>query len=105
MDPSKAPARDAVVIDPKDNVAVLIRPCQKGELLACALRDGAVETVTAREDIPLFHKIARHDIARGAHVLKYGEYIGVASCDILCGEHVHVHNCVSTDALKGYETK
>jgi hypothetical protein len=42
--------------------------------------------------ISLAHKIARHDIVRGAQVLKYGMPIGIATADIKAGEHVHVHN-------------
>ena len=36
--------------------------------------------------------LAARNIAKGEPVVKYGEHIGVASCDIKAGEHVHVHN-------------
>ena len=29
---------------------------------------------------------------KGSEVIKYGEHIGLASKNILPGEHVHVHN-------------
>ena len=37
-------------------------------------------------------QVAAHDNAKGEPVVKYGEHIGVATCDIRAGEHVHVHN-------------
>ena len=53
--------------------------------------------------MPLYHKVARTPIPKGENVVKYGEYIGVATCDIAAGEHVHTHNCVSTDGLRAEE--
>ena len=50
------------------------------------------QIVTAVDDIPFGFKIALRDIAAGEDILKYGEVIGVASCDIRLGECVHVHN-------------
>ena len=44
------------------------------------------------EDIPAYHKVAVRDIAEGDYVVKYGEQIGVALCDIRVGDYVHVHN-------------
>ncbi len=38
------------------------------------------------------HKYARCDISVGEKVIKYGFPIGVATCDIQRGEHVHTHN-------------
>nr|WP_286167349.1 SAF domain-containing protein [Clostridium sp. J1101437_171009_A5] len=35
------------------------------------------------------------DISKGSPICKYGEHIGIASCDIKAGEHVHVHNVES----------
>ena len=59
--------RNAMIIDPKDNVAVAIEPIAKGT--------AAVWVAGGKEP-----------------VVKYGEHIGVAACDIKAGEHVHVHN-------------
>ena len=92
--------RNSVVIDPQDNVAVAIYPLAAGDTAVCSLPDGSEQTLTVAQDIPLFHKIARADIAQGEKVVKYGEYIGVATSDIRVGEHVHVHNCASSDELK-----
>ena len=83
--------RNAMIIDGKDNVAVAIEPIAKGDTVTY-LRDGQETSLTALEDITIYHKLATRDIAKGEPVVKYGEHIGVASCDIKAGEHVHVHN-------------
>ena len=38
------------------------------------------------------HKHALRDIAAGENIIKYGNPIGHAICDIKAGEHVHTHN-------------
>ncbi len=38
------------------------------------------------------HKYAICDIANGENIIKYGQPIGHAACDIKMGEHVHTHN-------------
>lgn len=38
------------------------------------------------------HKYAARDIAEGENIIKYGNPIGHAICDIKKGEHVHTHN-------------
>ena len=77
----------AMLIDPRDNVAVMVKPVQKG---------GAVEvggeTLTANDDIIQGHKIAVKDIAKGETILKYNEIIGLANEDIKKGDWVHSHN-------------
>ncbi len=95
--------RNGIVIDRRDNVAVAIYQLEGGSEVTYTLPDGTEETLTAVEPIPLFHKIARTDIAKGERVVKYGEYIGVATCDIKRGEHVHTHNCASNDEIKDAE--
>lgn len=75
----------------KDNVVVAIEPIQKGETVTynCA---GTEKTLTAQEDITIYHKLAACDIAKGEPIVKYGEHIGLAACDIKAGQHVHCHN-------------
>jgi altronate dehydratase small subunit len=51
-----------------------------------------VTRVKALEKIPFGFKIALTDIPAGAHILKYGESIGLASALIRRGDLVHVHN-------------
>ena len=44
------------------------------------------------QSVPRGHKIAMQPIAIGSCVIRYGQIIGVATCDITAGNHVHVHN-------------
>lgn len=83
--------RNAMIIDGKDNVAVAIEPIAKGTA-ATYVCDGREVSLTALEDITIYHKLATRDIAKGEPVVKYGEHIGIASSSIKAGEHVHVHN-------------
>ena len=66
--------RNAMLINEKDNVIVAIEPLS---------------------DIPMYHKIARVPIKAGSEIIKYGEYIGEAECDIPAGSYVHTHNVLS----------
>lgn len=93
--------RNAVLIDDKDNVVIAIYPLKAGDEVRYPAREGGLATFVATEDIPLFHKIARSDIAAGQNVVKYGEFIGVATSDITRGQHVHTQNCESSDDLEG----
>lgn len=83
--------RNAMMIDVKDDVAVAIEPIKAGDTITYVL-NGAEHSLTAKQDVTIYHKIAIHDIPAGAPVTKYGEHIGVAACDIKAGEHVHCHN-------------
>ena len=86
--------RNAMIIDPMDDVAVAIEPISKGETAEYQCNEKTI-TLTAAEDIPIYHKIAVREIPKGAPVTKYGEHIGLAACDIRPGEHVHEHNVMS----------
>lgn len=79
-----------VRINPKDNVLVALRDLNCGETL-----DG----IRLLEEIPAGHKVASQEILAGASVTKFGYPIGVASCTIRPGEHVHTRNVES--ALRG----
>ena len=48
--------------------------------------------VTARNDIPIGHKLALRDYREGDTVIKYGVDIGKVVQPIRKGEHLHVHN-------------
>ena len=76
-----------VQITPRDMVAVALQPLPAGE----AVNYGAGE-VTPLSDIPMGHKVALRDIAKGEPVIKYGFPIGEATEDIPKGGHVHSHN-------------
>lgn len=79
--------QDIVKINQNDNVAVALRPLEKGETL-----DVAGEKITLTEDIPQGHKFALKPIAKGGDVIKYGFRIGHAKEDIQTGQWIHVHN-------------
>ena len=84
-------AREALMLSEKDNVATLLEDVASGAEVLIRLGKGT-STVNARENIPFGFKIAVKDITRGATITKYGETIGIASCDIKQGEMVHIHN-------------
>ena len=42
--------------------------------------------------VPQGHKVALRPIHQGEAVVKYGQVIGFATCDIPAGTHVHTHN-------------
>ena len=86
--------RNAMIIDSSDDVVIAIEPIEKGEMVEYLCEGKAVQ-FPALEDIIIYHKIARCDIAEGVPVRKYGEHIGIASRDIQKGEHLHVHNVAS----------
>ena len=86
--------RNAMIIDPQDNVAVAIEPIAAGETVTYAC-EGKDVTLTAAQDITIYHKLATRDIAEGEPIVKYGQHIGVAACSIAKGAHVHVHNVAS----------
>lgn len=82
---------NAVLIDPKDNVVVVTRPLETGDTVAFPAK-GGTESFRLLEPVPIYHKAARREIKKGAVILKYGEKIGTAACDIPRGGYVHVHN-------------
>jgi altronate hydrolase len=66
-----------------DNVLVAVDALEPG-----IAKDGVV--VVKR--VPKGHKMAAQPIGTGAPVVKFGQIIGFASCDIAPGEWVHEHN-------------
>ena len=77
--------RNAMLINEKDNVIVAIEPLSKGTKAVYQV-NGRSEEVKVLEDIPMYHK---------SEIIKYGEYIGEAACDIPAGSYVHTHNVLS----------
>jgi altronate hydrolase len=74
-----------LVLNEADNVAILTDRAQAG---ARPIRVGSALS----DAVPAGHKIARHDIAKGDIITKFGQMIGVASQAIKAGTHVHSHN-------------
>ncbi len=87
----------AKTLNKKDNVAVLFTDVKKGEKYSVVSSwDGStICSLVALEDIYFGHKAAIHDIQKGQSVIKYGEGIGEATEDIVCGQWVHTHNLSS----------
>jgi len=83
---------NAAIIDQIDTVAVAIEKISAGETVTWRDRAGDEHHIVAKTDIPIFHKVAIVDMPKGSEVVKYGQHIGLAACDIHVGEHVHVHN-------------
>ncbi len=90
---------NAIAIDPRDSVAVVLRDIAAGETVTVRV-DGRNETLVAVDAVALGHKIARGATGKGAPVLKYGETFASATRDIAVGQHVHVHNVTSNRARK-----
>lgn len=85
-------AKRAIVLNPKDNVAVAVEDVAPGDPVHLETIGAPLRMLMAREKIPFGFKIALADIPRGDEVIKHGEVIGVATADIQAGAQVHVHN-------------
>jgi len=85
------PAKRALIMHPKDNVATTVEEIQPGDQVQVS-RGGGTRTLTATEAIPFGFKIALEEIPQGAIITKYGETIGKAGRAIARGALVHVHN-------------
>ncbi len=84
---------EAIVMNPKDNVATLLSDAKAGAIVVARSVGGdVVKEMKATQPVPFGHKIAIGKIAKNEMVLKYGEVIGEATKPIKKGEHVHVHN-------------
>jgi hypothetical protein len=77
-----------ILSHPKDNVATAKSAISPGTLLVFS-KD---KKIVAKEGISFAHKISLQRIPRGGPVIKYGERIGRAICEIKPGEWVHIHN-------------
>lgn len=85
---------NALLIDKHDNVCVVTKDIKKSEKVKFE-KEGEYSELEASEDIPVYYKVAVHDIKKGDVVLKYNNPIGVATEDIPVGMVVHTHNLVS----------
>ena len=77
-----------------DNVGVVvIEGLTAGtEMLCVVTEDNSDFKLTAKNDVPIGHKVALGDLAEGDTVIKYGQDIGKMVAGAGTGEHVHVHN-------------
>lgn len=72
-----------------DNVVIALEKIESGDTLRI---NGEPAAYTAKDALPMGHKIANCDIAEGAAIIKFGHAIGTASRDIPRGGYVHTHN-------------
>jgi altronate dehydratase small subunit len=91
---------DALVIHPRDNVAVALRDLAVGAEVRVHI-GGMRRRLRVREAIPANHKVALRNIPSGGLVVKYGEAIGEATRPIPAGAHVHVQNVRSRRVRPG----
>ena len=93
---------DLLALHEDDDVAVALRDLPAGP---ARLKSGAtIGPLTLTAAIPLGHKVARHAMAPGHHIRKYGAVIGEATAPIATGEHTHVHNIRSLRGRRKGET-
>lgn len=75
-----------------DAVAVAVRDLTPGTVEGGYLRGPESVTIELRDEVPLGHKLALVDIAKGQDIIEYGQRVGTATADIAQGGYVHVHN-------------
>jgi len=88
------PARKALVLHNRDNVATALSDIEVGTLVIVKVGDQTMELIV-NQAIPFGHKFAIENIEEGQPVYKYGEKIGKAAKPIKVGQHVHTHNLES----------
>jgi altronate hydrolase len=86
--------KQALKINPADNVAVAIQDLKKGTAIDI---DG--QSLTLQTDVPAGHKLALREIKKDENVIKYGFPIGHALHDIVPGAWLDHHDIKSN--LKG----
>ncbi|MGV8937276.1 MAG: UxaA family hydrolase [Allorhizobium sp.] len=86
---------NSIRLHPDDNIEIALRNLEAGD----ALSDSGTVLSAA---VARGHKIAASTIASGQLVRRYGQVIGMASCDIAAGDHIHVHNLDMADLSLDY---
>lgn len=83
-----------VLHDANDSVAVVVVEGVRAgmDLSGWIMDEDRTTRVTAKQDIPIGHKVALKDFKVGETVIKYGVDIGKVVAPIRKGEHLHVHN-------------
>lgn len=85
----------ALKVHDKDNVATVFDHVQANTVVEVIDKKKNIEKVTVSDEIPYGHKFCLSPVKKGEEIIKYGEAIGLATCDIAMGQHVHVHNLES----------
>ncbi|MDR0823417.1 MAG: altronate dehydratase family protein [Endomicrobium sp.] len=87
-----------IKINTNDDVIVALDFLKSGAILNADGKD-----IVLLDDIPFGHKIALRDIKAGQNVVKFGQIIGKAKCDIKIGQHIHSHNLkTNLSAIEDY---
>jgi (2R)-sulfolactate sulfo-lyase subunit alpha len=82
--------------EPDDDVGVAVEDLKAGSAVSAVTLEGEpVGSVELVDDVPLGHKVAMRDLARGKDVIEYGRVIGITSQAARRGSHVHTHNLKS----------
>ncbi|MCX2724295.1 UxaA family hydrolase [Roseibium salinum] len=87
---------NSILLNEDDNVVVALEDIEAGA-------DASFVDAPLPGNVQRGHKIARKPIAAGENVIRYGQIIGQAKCDIGPGEHVHVHNLGMGDHSHDYQ--
>ena len=82
---------NGIFITSKDSVVTISAEAKPSDVVSYLDGNDRIE-VTVLDNIPIYHKMAVKAISKGENIIKYGELIGIAACDIKPGQHVHVHN-------------
>ena len=83
---------NAVHVSDIDTCVTVTTEIKKGETVVYQASDGSLNSVIAKADVPIYHKIAVAPVKKDDYALKYGEKIGQALEDIKPGDYVHIHN-------------
>lgn len=77
-----------------DNVGVVVVEGLKAgaDMLCVVTADNSSFRLTAKDDVPIGHKVALKGLKAEDTAIKYGEDIGRFTADVEKGGHVHVHN-------------
>ena len=83
-----------VLHDAKDTVAVVVVEGVTAEmaLTGWIMDEDRMIEITAKQDIPIGHKVALKDMGVGDTVWKYGIDMGKVVAPIKAGQHAHVQN-------------
>lgn len=80
---------NALILNAEDNVAVALTDLKSGTEV---IINNSNRKWIVTDNIPYGHKLAVTDILKDEKILKYGEWMGVATTSIQTGGHVHVKN-------------
>lgn len=77
-----------------DNVGVVVVEGLRAgsKMLGVVIEDNSDFQLTAKDDVPIGHKVALGDLAEGDTIVKYGQDIGRMVKSAKKGDHIHTHN-------------